>query len=71
MYMTIETFEDFIIRSRAEFKERLNESVIDNGIKAFVLSLFDSCHSQFEEDTLKENLQEEFGFYLESLKKAE
>ena len=68
--MTIIEFETFIKESRKEFRELidnyLNEKVEE--MKKTIKNKLDECRSDFEVTVLKENLQEEFGLYLDQLK---
>ena len=68
--MTIIEFDTFIKVSRKEFRE-----LIDNYLhgkveemKKTIKNKLDECRSDFEVTVLKENLQEEFGLYLNELK---
>ena len=68
--MTIFEFETFIKESRKEFRELI--TIYLNGevgeMKKLIKDKLDECRSEFEENVLKENLQEEFGLYLDQLK---
>ena len=68
--MTIIEFETFIKESRKEFRELIDNYL--NGkveeMKKTIKNKLDECQSDFEVTVLKENLQEEFGLYLEELK---
>ena len=68
--MTIIEFETFIKESRKEFRELsgnyLNGKVEE--MKKTIKNKLDECRSDFEVTVLKENLQEEFGLYLDELK---
>lgn len=68
MGMTIFEFDDYVKRTREGFKDRLryNDQYLFN-IDEFVILSFKSCTNCFEEQTLIENLKEEYGLYLESL----
>lgn len=68
--MTIIEFETFIKESRKEFRELI--TIYLNGevgkMKKLIKDKLDECCSEIEENVLKENLQEEFGLYLDELK---
>ena len=68
--MTIIEFETFIKESRKEFRELIDNYL--NGkveeMKKIIKNKLDECRSDFEVTVLKENLQEEFGLYLNELK---
>lgn len=68
--MTIIEFETFIKESRKEFRELIGNYL--NGemeeMKKMIKNKLDECQSDFEVTVLKENLQEEFGLYLDELK---
>ena len=68
--MTIFEFETFIKESRKEFRELIDNYL--NGkveeMKKTIKNKLDECQSDFEITVLKENLQEEFGLYLDELK---
>ena len=68
--MTIIEFETFIKESRKEFRELIDNYL--NGkveeMKKTIKNKLDECQSDFEVTVLKENLQEEFGLYLDQLK---
>ena len=68
--MTIFEFETFIKESRKEFRELIGNYL--NGeieeMKKMIKNKLDECQSDFEITILKENLQEEFGLYLDELK---
>lgn len=68
--MTIIEFETFIKESRKEFRELIDDYL--NGkveeMKKTIKNKLDECQSDFEVTVLKENLQEEFGLYLDELK---
>ncbi len=68
--MTIIEFETFIKESRKEFRE-LIENYLNGKVeemKKTIKNKLDECQSDFEVTVLKENLQEEFGLYLDELK---
>lgn len=71
--MAVRDFELYLSNTREMFRDELESSDMNWKIdlREFILRSFRLCSNQFEEDTLRENLQEEFGLYLESLKKAE
>ena len=68
--MTIIEFGTFIEESRKEFRELIDNYL--NGkveeMKKTIKNKLDECRSDFEVTVLKENLQEEFGLYLDELK---
>ena len=68
--MTIIEFGTFIEKARKEFKELI--TIYLNGemgeMKKLIKDKLDECRSDFEVSVLKENLQEEFGLYLDELK---
>ena len=68
--MTIIEFGTFIEESRKEFRELIDNYL--NGkveeMKKTIKNKLDECQSDFEVTVLKENLQEEFGLYLDELK---
>lgn len=68
--MTIFEFETFIKESRKEFRELI--TIYLNGevgeMKRLIKDKLNECQSDFEVSVLKENLQEEFGLYLDELK---
>ena len=68
--MTIIEFVTFIKESRKEFRELIDNYL--NGkveeMKKTIKNKLDECQSDFEVNVLKENLQEEFGLYLDELK---
>ena len=68
--MTIIEFGTFIEESRKEFRE-LIENYLNGEVdemKKTIKNKLDECQSDFEVTVLKENLQEEFGLYLDELK---
>lgn len=68
--MAIIEFETFIKESRKEFRE-LIENYLNGKVeemKKTIKNKLDECQSDFEVTVLKENLQEEFGLYLDELK---
>lgn len=68
--MAIIEFGTFIEKARKEFKELI--TIYLNGevgeMKRLIKDKLNECQSDFEENVLKENLQEEFGLYLDELK---
>lgn len=68
--MTIIEFGTFIEKTRDEFRERI--TIYLNGeigeMKRLIKDKLNECESDFEVNVLKENLQEEFGLYLNELK---
>lgn len=68
--MTIIEFETFIKESRKEFRE-LIENYLNGKVEEMqkmIKNKLDECQSDFEENVLKENLQEEFGLYFDEQK---
>ena len=68
--MTIIEFGTFIEESRKEFRE-LIENYLNGEVeemKKLIKDKLNECQSDFEVNVLKENLQEEFGLYLDELK---
>lgn len=68
--MTIIEFGTFIEESRKKFRE-LIENYLNGEVgemKRLIKDKLNECQSDFEENVLKENLQEEFGLYLDELK---
>ena len=68
--MTIIEFETFIKESRKEFRELIGNYLSGEieEMKKMIKNKLDECQSDFEVTVLKENLQEEFGLYLDELK---
>lgn len=68
--MTIIEFGTFIEKTRKEFRELI--MVYLNGevgeMKRLIKDKLNKCQSDFEVNVLKENLQEEFGLYLDELR---
>lgn len=67
--MEIVKFETFIKETRKEFRD-LIAIYLDGTIgemKQMIKNKLDECQSEFEVNVLKENLQEEFGLYLNEL----
>ena len=68
--MTIIEVETCIKESRKEFRELIDNYL--NGkveeMKKTIKNKLDECRSDVEVTVLKENLQEEFGLYLDELK---
>lgn len=68
--MAISEFGTFIEETRKEFRE-LIENYLNGKVeemKKTIKNKLDECQSDFEVNVLKENLQEEFGLYLDQLK---
>lgn len=68
--MAISEFGTFIEETRKEFRE-LIVIYLDGEVgemKRLIKDKLDECQSDFEVNVLKENLQEEFGLYLDQLK---
>lgn len=69
--MGIREFEDFVAVSRTRFRCDLELS--DTRMCRFthaMREMFNECCSEFEEQTLMENLREEFQNYMETLAKG-
>ena len=64
--MAVREFEEYIRDNRFIFRDMLESS--DGKIKEFIQYVFNDCTNQFEEDTLIENLKEEFEDYLKEFK---
>lgn len=65
--MAVKNFEEFIKNCREEFRWNINGS---RELKDILKGMLDECCSKFEEETLKENLQEEFKLYMEGMTKG-
>lgn len=50
------------------YLEMMDGSIDKIDLKGFLKDCLNKCGSQFEEQTLEENLKEEFGLYLGGLK---
>lgn len=69
--MAVRDFEEFIKNCREEFRWQINGYI--NGsreLKDILKGMLGECCSEFEEETLKENLQEEFKLYMEGMTKG-
>lgn len=69
--MAARDFEEFIKNCREEFRWRINGYI--NGsreLKDILKKMFGECCSEFEEEILKESLQEEFKLYMEGMTKG-
>lgn len=72
--MSIGEMKKNIPEIRKKFREMLtvakkHEELYDSEeIRNWLLNRFDDCSGEFEEQTLIENLKEEFGLYLEELR---
>lgn len=67
--MAVKDFEEYIENVREDFRVTLDTSdMISINMEATILSYFKKCTNQFEEDTLIENLKEEFENYLKEVK---
>lgn len=67
--MAILEFETFIKEARKEFRDLIT-IYLDGEVeemKQMIKNKLDECRSDFEVSVLKENLQEEFGLYLNEL----
>lgn len=67
--MEIVEFENFIKEARKEFRDLIT-IYLDGEVeemKRMIKNKLDGCRSDFEVSVLKENLQEEFGLYLNEL----
>lgn len=74
--MEVKKFERWIRTCRIAFRKELDGTgvFVDTTFKTFkemFKSMLEKCCSEFEEQTLKENLQEEFRDYMNSLQKTE
>lgn len=68
--MAVVKFDTFIKEARKEFRDLIT-IYLDGKVgemKRLIKNKLDECQSEFEENALKENLQEEFGLYLNELK---
>lgn len=67
--MAAKMMEGFMKSAREEFRSILKKSNTFNvyTMKTWLKKQMDECCSQFEEDTLIENLAEEYKLYLRSL----
>lgn len=70
--MEIIELKEFIEESRKKFRNKLRERSDESveGLKELIVEMFAKCCSTFEEETLKENLQEEFKLYMEGMTKG-
>lgn len=68
--MEVKKINVFIEESRTEFRELISRYLEGdhNLMRNFLKDKLDECCSTFEENLLKENLQEEFGLYLDQIK---
>lgn len=69
--MGADEFDEFIKNCREEFRWHINGYI--NGsreLKDILKRMFGECCSEFEEETLKEHLQEEFKLYMEGVTKG-
>lgn len=67
--MTVMNFEEYVEESRKRFSKRIHDGEYDMiDMKIFIKRIFKKCTNQFEEDTLIENLKEEFEDYLKEVK---
>lgn len=67
--MAILEFETFIKEARKEFRDLIT-IYLDGEVeemKQMIKNKLDECRSDFEVSVLKENLQEEFGLYLNEI----
>lgn len=64
--MTVGTIQDDILSLRAEFREALYEGLGFSSYAEVIRKGLQMCSGSFEENTLKENLQEEFQEFLEA-----
>lgn len=67
--MAIVEFETFIKEARKEFRDLIT-IYLDGEVeemKQMIKNKLDECRSDFEVSVLKENLQEEFGLYMNEL----
>lgn len=66
--MAVMDFVDYVEIGRDKFKRILFDGYRMVDLKIFIRRLFKECSNQFEEDTLIENLKEEFENYLKEVK---
>lgn len=69
--MDVKTFECFVSRTRRDFRLILNNfqnCENDSRFREYLKDAFDKCCSSFEEETLIENLAEEYKSYLKDLR---
>lgn len=66
--MAVENFEEFIKNCREEFRWQINGYMTGSrDLKDILKKMLSECCSTFEEETLKEHLQEEFRNYMEGV----
>lgn len=66
--MEVTTFEEFIKNCREEFRWYVKGYIEGSSdLKNMLKDMLDKCCSTYEEETLKENLQEEFKIYMSDL----
>ena len=67
--LTVYDFEEYVKECREGFRKQLNYKDLWIGdLDDYIINKFSECTNQFEEDTLIENLKEEFEDYLKGLK---
>lgn len=66
--MAVKDFEKYVEIGREKFKRILFDELDIRYMKGLIKRLFKECTNQFEEDTLIENLKEEFENYLKEMK---
>lgn len=71
--MGVKVFEEFIKKTRSDFRQilrRLEEGDTYSRTKEWLIEQIKKCSSSFEEESLIENLAEEYKEYLKDMKKA-
>lgn len=69
--MAVKDFDKFVKESRERFREDLKYSTRFVGeFTDTMRGMFNECTNNFEEQTLMENLREEFQDYMETLTKG-
>lgn len=67
--MEVKEFERLLLKARGDFRyHMINSSEDGESLKSMLKKYLDECTSEFEEEILKESLQEEFVDYLNCLK---
>lgn len=71
--MSIGNFNEFIKESRILFREHISTYLTKGSLimKTLIKEMLEKCESDFEIETLKENLQEEFKLYLDAIERGE
>lgn len=65
--MEVNEMEMFIDRTRTDFRSLIENDILNDELILFFKKKLNKCCSQFEEDTLIENLAEEYKEYLKEL----